>query len=164
MLTVPCNAVLQSVQGVPRIRSDLNPATWCVVDGHGCFCDWPCGRPRLDKSSLTCSGSMFITAERSAAWPSVRVKHLAEGHAGKCQQQTYSAQQPTAAALLPCLGLTSVLKEGGSHGCDSVTLKSQQLLTPGMLCCRMLEVTTPGMESQLGVNFAEYYNQSPLAK
>eukprot|EP00891_Asterochloris_glomerata_P005171 jgi/Astpho2/5171/Aster-04755 len=28
----------------------------------------------------------------------------------------------------------------------------------------MLEVTTPGMESQLGVNFAEFYNQSPLAK
>ena len=28
----------------------------------------------------------------------------------------------------------------------------------------MLEVTTPGMESKLGVNFAEYYAQSDLAK
>ena len=28
----------------------------------------------------------------------------------------------------------------------------------------MLEVTTPGMEDKLGVNFAEYYSQSELAK
>ena len=38
LLTIPCNAVLQSVQGVPRIRSDLNPATWCVADSYGCCC------------------------------------------------------------------------------------------------------------------------------
>ena len=60
-------------------------------------------------------------------------------------------------------GLTSGQEVGGFHGCRFVTL-SQQLLAPDTLCCRMLEVTTPGMESQLGVNFAEYYNQSPLAK
>ena len=61
-------------------------------------------------------------------------------------------------------GLTSGQKVGGFLGCRLVTLQSQQLLAPYTLCCRMLEVTTPGMESQLGVNFAEYYNQSPLAK
>ena len=172
---MPCNAVLQSVQGVPRIRSDLNPATWCVDDSHGCCCIWPDLRPSLDNNSPACSGSMRIAAELAAAWPCVCVKHLPvghtgrcvkhlpEGHTGRCQQQACRAQQPSEAAFLPAW-VSPLAKKGGSHGSESATLQSPQPLTLDTLCCRMLEVTTPGMESQLGVDFAEYYNQSPLAK
>ena len=52
---------------------------------------------------------------------------------------------------------------GGVHcmqGVDGVP-NIQEGLNPATW---MLEVTTPGMEDKLGVNFAEYYSQSELAK
>lgn len=35
---------------------------------------------------------------------------------------------------------------------------------PPLLYCRMLEVTTLGMEKRLGLDFAQVYKQSNLAK
>ena len=99
----------------------------------------------------------------AAARPCISVKHLAEGHAGKCQQQADSAA--SICSSLPPRPVSDLWSEQERRPwLQSVTLQPQQLLTLDTLSRRMLEVTTPGMESQLGVNFAEYYNQSPLAK
>ena len=48
---------------------------------------------------------------------------------------------------------------GNSHCWADFHLMAQLLLT-----CRMLEVTTPGQEDRLKVDFAEVYRNSQLAK
>lgn len=52
-------------------------------------------------------------------------------------------------------------RDGGClQGVDGVP-KIQEGLNPATW---MLEVTTPGMEANLGISFAEYYNDSELAR